>query len=137
MRKAAGLCIRCGKNPAVPDRTRCGGCAERHNACDAGRRQGNIGRQLAQAPTPKKRAPLSFPAKKEGDCRKCRRLIILGTMIRRCGLGWAHLECPPRAKVERARKSAAEIRLEAARDFFAHVAERPLRLLDSAPKKSV
>ena len=33
-RKAAGLCVKCGRAPALPERTQCGPCAERRLATD-------------------------------------------------------------------------------------------------------
>ena len=36
-RKAAGLCIKCGRAPALPERTQCGPCAERRLAADRAR----------------------------------------------------------------------------------------------------
>ena len=36
-RKAAGLCVKCGRAPALPERTQCGPCAERRLAADRAR----------------------------------------------------------------------------------------------------
>ena len=36
-RRAAGLCVKCGRAPALPERTQCGPCAERRLAADRAR----------------------------------------------------------------------------------------------------
>ena len=36
-RKAAGLCVKCGRAPALPERTQCAPCAERRLAADRAR----------------------------------------------------------------------------------------------------
>ena len=54
-RKAAGLCVKCGQAPALPERTQCGPCAERRLAADRARHAGR-GRRASPGAIPKPRA---------------------------------------------------------------------------------
>ena len=63
-RRAAGLCVKCGRTPALPERTQCGPCAEKRLAADRARHA------RARAEGKPRRVP---EAVREADRERCRR----------------------------------------------------------------
>lgn len=111
-RVLTGICVQCGKKPAAVGRGgRCNEHADEHAVACSGKKGGPC----------VKRAPTGFPATREGECRRCRRPIFHGDLINKLGLGWAHATCPPKEKVERARKSAGQVRADEAARYWEEV----------------
>ncbi len=63
-RRAAGICVKCGRVPALPERTQCGPCAERRLAADRARHA----RARAEG-----RPPRNSEASRLADRERCRR----------------------------------------------------------------